>query len=164
MAKWKLAEGMTWRKKLEGWHANHGKLVDTPPSMQKRYGKGKMLIPRPLDVEAAIRKVRKGRLITSALLRDKLAADAGADSACPLTTGIFIRVVAEAAEEDRRAGKQRITPYWRVVQDGGKLNDKYPGGAPSQAAQLECEGLVIVEGRGKQPPRVENFEQLLMKL
>ena len=36
-----------------------------------------------------------------------------ADVTCPLVTGIFLRIVAEAAEEERLAGKSAITPYWR---------------------------------------------------
>ena len=46
MAKWTLAKGMTWRMKLEEVHPNHGKLVDTPLSLQKRYGKGKNADPQ----------------------------------------------------------------------------------------------------------------------
>ena len=117
-----------------------------------------MLIPRPLDVDAAIRKIPKGELTTPSRLREKLAADAGANSACPFSTGIFVRMVAEAAEEDRLAGNEPIAPYWRIVRDDGKLNDKLPGGVLAQAAMLEQEGLTILEGKGKQPPRVENHE------
>ncbi len=162
MAKWTLAKGMTWRMKLEEVHPNHGKLVDTPLSLQKRYGEGKMLIPRPLDVEAAIHTIPEGELTTPARLREKLAADAGANSACPFSTGIFVRMVAEAADEDRLAGKEPIAPYWRIVRDDGKLNDKLPGGVLAQAAMLEQEGLTILEGKGKQPPRVEDHESRIV--
>ena len=161
MAKWRLPKGTTWRQKLEEEHLNHGKLVDTPPGMQKRYGKGKMLIPKPLDVDAALRKVKKGKLVTSSRLRAKLAADAGADNACPFTTGIFVRIAAEAAEEDRRAGKKRITPYWRIVKDDGKLNENFPGGARAQATKLRQEGFAILPAKGKQPPKVAEFESRL---
>ena len=100
---------------MEEKHINHGKIVRVPPKMRKRYGTGTMLIPKPHDVEAVMRGVRKGRLITTVQVREKLAAAAGADSACPFTTGMFVRMVVEAAEEDRRAGKKRITPYWRTI-------------------------------------------------
>jgi len=53
-----------WREKLEKKHPSHGKVVDIPPKMQKRFGTGTMLIPRPLDVDALICKVQKGKLIT----------------------------------------------------------------------------------------------------
>ena len=163
-ASWKLAEGRTWRGKLESDHPNHGKIVPVPPRMQRRFGKGRMLIPRPLDVEAAMRRARKGRLITQSQIRQIVAEAAGADCACPLTTGIFVRIVAEAAEEDRRAGKRRVTPYWRTIRGDGKLNEKFPGGASAQAAKLRREGIIVAPGKGKQPPRVPAFEKRLVRL
>lgn len=66
-----------------------------------------------------------------------------------MTTGIFVRIAAEAAEEARRAGESSITPYWRVLKEGGKLNDKLPGGAKAQAAKLRKEGHAISAGRVK---------------
>jgi hypothetical protein len=45
--KWKLAKGKTWRQKLEQEHPNHGRIVAIPPRMQKRFGTGTMLIPKP---------------------------------------------------------------------------------------------------------------------
>jgi len=160
---WKPGGGATWRQKLEQQHPSHGKIVTVPPRMQKSFGTGTMLIPRPLDVDAVMRSVRKGRLMTSSQVRDRLAKQAHADSACPLTTGIFMRVVAEAAEEDARAGRQRVTPYWRTIKDNGALNEKFPGGAAAQAARLRAEGFAIEAGRGKQPPRIREFERYLVK-
>ena len=160
---WKLAKGKTWRQKLEQDHPNHGKIVRIPPRMQKRFGTGTMVIPRPLDVDAAMREVRKGKLVTQSALRDRLARDSKVDHACPLTTGIFLRIAAEAAEESRRAGKKRITPYWRTIRDNGRLNEKFPGGARAQAALLRAEGFTIQAGKGKQPPRVIDFERSLVR-
>ena len=99
-----------------------------------------MLIPRPLDVDAFIRKVRRGRVVTMGELRKRLARDAGADTACPLCTGIFVRIAAGAAEEDRAAGKKRIIPYWRVVRNDGSMNPKLPGGIEAQTERLKAEG------------------------
>ncbi len=162
--KWKLAKGKTWRQKLEQEHPSHGKVVAVPPRMQKRFGKGTMVIPRPTDVDALMRKARKGKLITQSQIRDNVARQAKADSACPMTTGIFLRIAAEAAEEDLRGGKKRITPYWRTIRDDGKLNDRFPGGAKAQAAKLRGEGFTIRPGKGKQPPRVKDFEKYLIRL
>lgn len=136
---WKLKEGTTWRDKLERPHPKHGSIV---------VARGRRtLIPRPLDVDALIRSVRKGRVLTIGQLREKLAATAGAETTCPLCTGIFLKVAAEAAEEARRAGRKRITPYWRVVRDNGALNPKFPGGTAAQAAKLREEGQQIVGNR-----------------
>ncbi len=58
---WKLRAGSTWRQKLEREHPSHGKIVPIPPRMQKRFGTGTMVIPRPLDVDAVMRKARQGK-------------------------------------------------------------------------------------------------------
>ena len=154
----------SWREKLEKELPDHGKVVDVPPKMQKRFGTGKMIIPRPLDVDALIRKVEKGKLVTVPQIRERLAKDAHVDSACPLTTGIFIRIAAEAAVEDLRGGKKDITPFWRVLKADGSLNEKFPGGTEAQAARLREEGHSIQPGAGKKPPRVIEFEKSLQKL
>lgn len=154
----------SWRTKLEREHPGHGKIVDTPPKMQARFGAGKMLIPKPLDVDALIRKIPKGKLVTVNQLRERLAKDANADTSCPLCTGIFTRIAAEAAEEDLREGRKDITPYWRVVKEGGSLNPKFPGGVEHQASHLIEESHRIEQGKGKKPPRVRDFEQSLYKL
>ena len=154
----------SWREKLEKELPDHGKIVDVPPRMQKRFGTGKMIIPKPLDVDALIRKVEKGKIVTVPQIREKLAKDAHVDSACPLTTGIFIRIAAEAAVEDLRSGKENITPFWRVLKADGSLNEKFPGGAEAQAARLRAEGHSIQPGAGKKPPRVIEFEKSLQRL
>src|SRR5437879_9783337 len=103
-----------------------------------------MLIPTPKLVDAVIRKVPRGKLITVGAIRKKLAAEHGADVACPLTTGIFIRIAAEAAEEARAQGAKRITPYWRVVRDKGELNPKFTGAVRRRTGYLDAEGFAFV--------------------
>ncbi len=146
----------TWREKLEV--AQEPKVVDDPR------GRGKMLIPAPLDVGALIRKVEMGKLITDKQIRERLARNFHADLTCPMTTGIFIRIVAEAAEEDLRNGREDITPYWRVIKPDGSLNEKSPGGTEAQAAHLRAEGHTIEPGKGKKPPRVKDFDKSLQRL
>jgi len=152
----------SWRAKLE--KEQEPRVVDVPPKMVKRFGTGKMLIATPLLVDALIRKVEKGKLVTVRELRERLAKDFKVDSTCPLTTGIFVRIAAETAEEDLRMGRQEITPYWRVIRDDGCLNEKFPGGLATQAARLRQEGHTIEPGKGKKPPKVKDFEQALQEL
>ncbi len=158
----KFKSAARWRQKLEHPNTPLPKLTSIPPLWQKRMGKGTLVIAHPLDVDAQIRRVRQGRLLTQTQLRARLAGKYNADQACPLTTGIFVRIAAEAAEEDRRAGKKSITPYWRVIRDDGKLNEKLPGGAAGQARRLRAEGFAIERGKGKRPPRVRNFQKYVM--
>jgi hypothetical protein len=153
----------TAREKLDINHPSHGRAFPIPPEMRKSLGTGTMIVPRPTDVEAAMRMPRKGRLITLGQIRAALARKAGANQCCPLTTGIFARLAAEAAEEEAAAGRKRITPYWRTIRDDGKLNEKFPGGAAAQAARLRREGFKLTPGKGKQPPRVADFESRLIR-
>lgn len=148
-----------WREKLE--KPQQPRLVKVPPKMSQ-FGSGTMLIPTPKLVDKLIRRIPKGKLVTVGALRRKLAADFAADVTCPLTTGIFIRIAAEAAEEDRARGRRRITPYWRVVKDDGGLNPKFPGGEQLQARCLRGDGLSIVR-KGKKVV-VRDFEKSLARL
>ena len=105
--------------------------------------RGRMLIPTPLLVAAELRRVPRGRLITAATLRERLARRAGADFTCPMTTGIFLNIVAGATEEAIAEGRRPVAPYWRVVDDKGRLPPKFPPGAAIQTAHLRAEGHAI---------------------
>lgn len=142
-----------WREKME--NPNLPKVVAIPPNMQKHYGPGTMLLPNPHEIEELIRGVRAGRLITLGDLRRHLAAKYDTTTTCPLLTGLFVRIAAEAAEEEAQDGKKDMTPYWRVVRDDGSLNPKFPGGVRRQAARLREEGHRVHPARGKHPPRVD---------
>jgi hypothetical protein len=119
------------------------KIVPVPKKWEKRFGRGTIAIAHPLHMEALIRTVRKGRLVTQLQIRKRLARKYGADHLCPLTTGIFLRIISEAAEEDRVSGKEKVTPYWRVVRDDGSLNERFPGGAVAQMRRLRAEGHTL---------------------
>ena len=160
----KFTSRTPWRVKLEKPNVKLPKIVRVPPMWRKRFGTGTMAIAHPLDVDALIRTVRKGRVVTQAQLRERLARKYRADTTCPLTTGIFVRIVSEVAEEDRRAGKKSITPYWRVLRDDGSLNERFPEGIGAQARRLRKEGLRIASGQGSKPPRVSEFDKFLAHL
>jgi hypothetical protein len=156
----KFTSRTSWRQKLA--RQQEAKIVSIPPKMQ-HLGKGTMVIPRPLDVDALIRKVRQGKLVTVTQLREELAKRSQVDVACPLTTGIFIRIAAEAAEEGRRSGQKTVTPYWRVLSSDGSLNPKFPGGVAAQRRRLSIEGHKVGRRRGKKPPTVLDFEKSLAR-
>jgi alkylated DNA nucleotide flippase Atl1 len=135
----------SWRAKLH--KPMLPKLVPVPDGMARRLGHGMMLIPTALEVDAMIRKIPRGQVSTLSQIRKRLAHWHNVDVTCPLVTGIYLRIVAEAAEEDRLAGRQEITPYWRVVRDDGRMNAKFPGGAEQQARRLREEGHVVEQGK-----------------
>lgn len=156
----KFTSRTRWREKLE--KPQQPKVVQIPPAMS-RFGKGTMLIPTPQLVDELIRKVPRGKLLSGGELRRKLSANFKTDVTCPLTTGIFVRISAETAEEDRANGKRRLTPYWRVIKDDGSLNPKYPGGVESQARNLRAEGFTVAR-KGKSRRVVNEFEKSLFTL
>jgi hypothetical protein len=118
-----------------------------------------MVVPAPLEVDALMRRVRRGKLATIDELRGALARKHRVHIACPLTTGIFAWIAAHAAEEAERGGRKRITPYWRTLKAGGELNPRYPGGIANLRRRLEAEGH-RVRRRGKRF-FVEAFERSL---
>lgn len=106
-----------------------------------RRTKQTMLIPTPMMLAAEVRKIPKGKVRKVGRLRDKMAQDHGVEKSCPLVTGIFLSILAGAAEEQRAAGKKRlIAPYWRVLLDDGSVRSKEPPGIKRQLELLREEG------------------------
>jgi hypothetical protein len=137
----------SWRDKLD--KSNElPKVVPIGPTMSKRWGEGTIVIPAPREVDAIMKSVPVGKVITIQEIRAILAQRHGATIGCPMTTGIFAWIAAHAAEEEIQARRGDATPYWRTLKTGGFLNEKYPGGALAQKAKLESEGHNIVS-RGK---------------
>lgn len=152
---------MDWVKKLHN-SKDLPKVVKITGKMSKKWGEGTVVIPAPAEVNEIMRKVPKGKLITISEIRQILAKKHEATIGCPLTTGIFARIAAEAAEQQRLKGKKDTTPYWRTLKGGGELNPKYPGGAEGQKKLLEKEGHRVTQ-KGKKFT-VLNFERSLLKL
>ncbi len=158
-----MARRKTWREKLAD-SKDLPKVVEITGKMSKRWGTGSVCIPAPIEVDEIMKKVPKGKLIAVNQIREIVARKHGATIGCPLTTGIFMGIAARAAEEAAAEGKKDITPYWRTLKSKGELNEKFPGGVDAQAAHLKEEGHTIEPGKGKQPPRVKDFEKVLVEV
>jgi len=130
--------------------------------MSKRWGTGTVVIPAPMEVDAIMRKIPKGKLTTINEIREALAKKYNATIGCPITTGIFAWIAANAAEEQRQKGERNITPYWRTLKTGGVINPKYPGGIKGQRKILEEEGHKVIQ-KGKNYI-VADYEKSLIKL
>jgi hypothetical protein len=137
----------SWVEKL---HDSRGlpKVEQITEKMSRRWGTGTVVIPAPLEVDALMRRVPEGKLVTVNGLREALAKKHNASIGCPMTTGIFAWVAAHAAEEQRQNGVDNITPYWRTLKAGGELNPKYPGGVEGLKKLLEAEGHKVIQ-KGK---------------
>lgn len=148
----------SWQEKLAD-NKDLPKVEKIRPKMEKRWGRGTVLIPAPMEVDEIMRKVPKGKLTTINQIREALAKRHGATIGCPITTGIFAWIAAHAAEEGKAEGKKDVTPYWRTLKSGGELNEKYPGGIDSQRRHLKQEGHIIIK-KGKKF-LVKDFEKYL---
>jgi hypothetical protein len=84
----------------------------------------KMLIPSPLLIKEYMESIPQGNQKSIAEMRKELAFQFKADGTCHLTTGIFCRIVAEAALEDLALGQNKITPFWRVISSKDKISKK----------------------------------------
>jgi hypothetical protein len=142
-----MATKKTWAEKLAK-EDGLPKVIQVKPAERQRWGGATLVVPRPRDIDALMKKVPKGKLITIAELREKVAKQHQAEAGCPITCGIFAWISAHAAEEAAAAGKKKTTPWWRTLKTGGELNPKYPGGLPAQQKMLEAEGHeIIVKGK-----------------
>jgi hypothetical protein len=148
----------SWREKLAD-DKGLPKVCDVRPGKGIRAGAGRMVIAAPREVDDLMRQVPKGRIVTINELRAALAKKHKADFACPITTGIFSWISANAAAEGEAEGKKRITPYWRTLKAGGEVNPKYPGGTDALAKRLRAEGHKITT-KGKRV-LVADFEKKL---
>ena len=151
----------SWRQKLAD---NKGlpRIGSVMGKMTRRWGRGTMVVPAPAEVDAIMKNVPRGKLITINEIRAGLAKKHGTNICCPITTGIFAWIAAHAAEEAADEGEKQITPYWRTLKTGGELNPKYPGGIANLKRRLKAEGHRVI-ARGKRF-FVEDFEDSLSVL
>lgn len=102
-----------------------------------------MLIATPKLVDEYIREIPEGHQVDIKTIRKDLAIAHQADNTCPVTTGIFLRIVAEKAYEEREKGsaEEEITPFWRAIKMKSPLAKKLSFGSEFLAQQRGKEGL-----------------------
>ncbi len=149
----------SWKQKLED-SRDLPKVVSITGNMRKKWGEGTVVIPTPIEVNEIMKKIPLGKLITTDQIRKKLAEKHHASIGCPLTTGIFIWISANAANEAALEGKTEITPYWRTLKTGGIVNEKYTGGVSYQKQLLEREDHIVIQKRKKYA--VKDYESKLV--
>jgi hypothetical protein len=102
-----------------------------------------MLVPSPQIIADFIRTIPRGTSMDAKTLRQKLARKYKAEVTCPITTGILLRMVAEAAYEahERGAAVDEITPVWRVLDENAPTAQRLSCGPAFIAKQRRREGL-----------------------
>jgi hypothetical protein len=100
-----------------------------------------MLIVTPKMVDEVIRNVPMGSVVDQSAIRRVLAKKYKADYACPVTTGIALRVVSERAylRSQCESHQSDVTPFWRAVDPISDLAEK-----------LACGGSYILQKRNEE--------------
>jgi hypothetical protein len=77
----------------------------------------RFLISTPKEIDTYIRTIPEGKSVTFQQMKIDIAASSDVGYMCPLTAGIFTRIVAELAFENFSKNNKinEITPFWRVV-------------------------------------------------
>ncbi|MBC7925777.1 MAG: hypothetical protein H7039_08975 [Bryobacteraceae bacterium] len=107
-----MAKRKTWKEKLD--IGRGPKLVRLEKPFAGLKPGTVLLVPNPVVVKEYIDAIPDGQTITVEQMRRDLAFQHGAEATCPTSTGIFLRIIREAAAEDEAAGLP-ATPVHRLV-------------------------------------------------
>ncbi len=135
-------KGKSWSDKLNDPSKVH-QLKRLDKDFADMPANSKMLIATPKIIDEYVRQIPKGSSSNLATMRRDLANEFGADYTCPVTSGIFLRIVSEAAHEQLQTGISinKITPFWRVVDEKSPLNKKLTFGESFVKEQRKKEGI-----------------------
>lgn len=102
-----------------------------------------LLIATPTIVDEYVRHIPEGTHVPIKQMREDLAAEYGAEFTCPVTSGIFLRIVAENAYDQLQKGEpiDKIAPFWRMIDKKSTSAKKLACGLDWLQQQREKEGL-----------------------
>ncbi len=123
-------------------------IADISQAREKFFGcSGKMLAPSANTVAAFLQKMPAHKLITTDLLRKKLAEQFEVQATCPVALRKALQAIANDASNK--------VAYWRVVKKNGELIATYAGGLNAHVALLTQDGFAI-DMTGK-APKVKDY-------
>jgi hypothetical protein len=136
-----------WRKRFDGAKPARNVMLHTDFAGIRS---GTLMhIGTPGTIAAYVARIPPGETRSIERLRNELARKHGATATCPVTTAIYLRIVAEVALQELAAGVPRdeVVPFWRVIEPGSKI-----------AGRLSCDADFIAELRATEAgqPRQES--------
>lgn len=134
-----MATRKTWTDKLHETKQAQVKRIET--DFADIPAGSSMFIATPQIIDGYVKQLKKGAQVNIKTLRKDLALQHGADYTCPVTTGIFLRIVAEAAYENLQQGTpvSKLTPFWRVIEPDSPLAKKLSFGQDFLKKQIRAE-------------------------
>lgn len=138
-----MAGRKSWQEKLD--NGREPKVVRLKRPLAGIPMGSDILVSTPREVDQFIRRIPSGRFVDPRELREQMAAKHSVMAACPVSTGIFLRIVGEAAWEQIQEGKDasKVTPFWRVVAPGSSLELKLSCGAAFVRKMQRREGIAV---------------------
>ena len=104
-----------------------------------------MLVATPKIVDAYIRAIPRQTEKTIQEMRAELAKKYKAEYTCPVSTGIFLRIVAEATYERFLLNEpvEKLTPIWRIINEKSSIVKKRSFSAlqSNRTGSLHCRAI-----------------------
>ena len=133
----------TWQEKFETIKTPQIKILDKAFADMPIHCK--MLIATPAIIDTYVRAIPKGTRSTFQTMRNDLAITFNAEKTCPVTSGIFLRIVCEVAHASflKQHSTRGITPFWRIVDLKSPLAKKLSFGTDFIVEQLRKEKIIL---------------------
>jgi hypothetical protein len=113
----------TWSEKMKAKPPHHVFLDKDFAGIPKG---SKLHISCPVEVAEELKSIKPGSIISIQAFRRRLADKNNCDASCPVSTSLFLRIVAEHTwEEFSRTGSTKdLAPFWRVVESNSPMAKK----------------------------------------
>ena len=114
----------TWKEKMATKPPHHVVLEKDFAGVKAG---SKLHISSPQEIAEELRKIPSGKTVSIQQFRKNIARTQASDATCPVSTSIFLRIIAEYAWEEhieRRVALADLPPFWRVIEPGTPLSKK----------------------------------------
>ena len=113
----------TWAEKMKAKPPHHVILDKYFAGIAKG---SKLHISSPVEVAEELKNITPGSIVSIQAFRRRLAEKNNCDATCPVSTSIFLRIVAEHAWEEfsRTGSTKNLAPFWRVVESSSPMAKK----------------------------------------
>jgi hypothetical protein len=136
----KISE-LPWNEKFQ--HRNQHVIKHIDKKFSDIPENSDILIATPQIFDDYIRKIPSGKSVDLKKVRQDLAKKYKVDHTCPVTTGMFVRIVAEATYEKIQKGLpiEEATPFWRVISPQTPIAKKLSFGTDFLLKMRKEEGI-----------------------
>ena len=113
----------TWAEKMKAKPPHHVILEKDFAGIPKG---SKLHIASPEEIAAELKTIPLGSIMSIQAFRRRLAEKNKCDATCPVSTSIFLRIVAEHTWEEFNSSSstQDLAPFWRVVESSSPMAKK----------------------------------------